>query len=289
MSSQNPRVSIGLPVYNGERFFAEALDSILAQTYDDWELIISDNASTDRTAEICQAHAARDKRIRYYRNETNMGAAKNYSRVFQLSSGEYFKWLPADDLIAPEYLERCVEALDREPTAVLAYPWVEVIDENGEAFPDPKPDGQHIDWASGAADRFRQLVDESHWEMQFVFGLIRSSVLRRTRLIGSFLASECNLMAELILMGKFCEVPHHLAFYRRHPDASWPPRSKKQLQEFYDPAVEGRIGPLFFERRGYFEYYALILRSRLRPSEKIALIAYNTGRPLGRLRKALVR
>jgi glycosyltransferase involved in cell wall biosynthesis len=92
MTSKIPRVSIGLPVFNGEKYLAEALDSILSQTYRDFKLIISDNASTDRTEQICREYAAKDRRIRYYRNEKNIGAPKNFNRVFELSSGKYFRW-----------------------------------------------------------------------------------------------------------------------------------------------------------------------------------------------------
>ena len=90
MSSQRPRIAIGMPVYNGEKYIESAISSILAQTYTDFDFIISDNASTDRTQEICLTYAARDNRIRYHRNEVNLGAAPNYNRVFQLSSNEFF-------------------------------------------------------------------------------------------------------------------------------------------------------------------------------------------------------
>ncbi|MBS0016773.1 MAG: glycosyltransferase family 2 protein, partial [Arthrospira sp. SH-MAG29] len=127
----HPRVSIGLPVYNGENFIQETLDCLLSQTFDDFELIICDNASTDRTEEICRDYAARDKRIRYYRHPENLGAAKNYNRTFELSTAEYFKWAAHDDLYAPEFLERCVEALDTHPSTVLCYPQEYWIDEQG--------------------------------------------------------------------------------------------------------------------------------------------------------------
>src|SRR5207244_10480282 len=113
-TSKMPRVSIGVPVYNGERYIAETLDSLLAQTFEDFELIISDNASHDRTEGICRAYAAKDSRIRYVRNSTNLGAARNYRLAVELSSGEYFRWANCDDLFAPTSLSRCVEVLDLE-------------------------------------------------------------------------------------------------------------------------------------------------------------------------------
>ena len=116
MNDKKPKVSIGLPVYNGEDFLAEALDSLLDQTYDDFELIISDNASTDSTADICTSYSAKDSRIRYLRSDVNLGAAVNYNLVFELATGEYFKWAAHDDICAPEFIGACVDILDRYPT-----------------------------------------------------------------------------------------------------------------------------------------------------------------------------
>ena len=124
-----PRVSIGLPVYNGERYLEQALNSILGQTYTDFELIISDNASSDRTKAICEEFRSKDQRIRYYRNEVNLGAGPNHDLVFRRSKGKYFKWFGYDDLIAPNFLSRCIEILDRYHTVVLCTPKTKIIDE----------------------------------------------------------------------------------------------------------------------------------------------------------------
>src|SRR6266567_2589360 len=126
-----PLLSIGLFVFNGERFLGETLDSILNQTFTDFELIISDNASTDRTAEISQAYARRDSRIRYYRGEKNMGPGWNVRRVYELATGKYFKWAAADDLMEPDLLRRCVEVLESDPECVVAYARTMQVDENG--------------------------------------------------------------------------------------------------------------------------------------------------------------
>src|SRR5215813_13707549 len=132
MSNCKPRVTIGLPVYNGERFLEQTLDSLLVQSYADFELIISDNASTDRTEEICRVYALKERRIRYSRNEANRGYAWNYNHLFALSTGEYFKWATADDVCQPNYLARCVDVLDSDPSIVLAFPKTRFIDETGE-------------------------------------------------------------------------------------------------------------------------------------------------------------
>jgi glycosyltransferase involved in cell wall biosynthesis len=127
-----PRLSIGLPVYNGERYLRFTLDSLVNQTFRDFELIISDNASTDGTKAICQEYAARDPRIRYYRNHENIGAAKNFNLVFQMARGELFKWAASDDVLSPDFLEQCINWLDCHPEVILSYSKVDRINSSGE-------------------------------------------------------------------------------------------------------------------------------------------------------------
>jgi glycosyltransferase involved in cell wall biosynthesis len=132
------RVSIGMPVFNGADFIRCSVQSILAQDYQDFELIIADNASTDETESICRELAERDPRIRYYRNDVNLGAARNYNKVFELARGEYFKWAAHDDECHPAMLRRCVEVLDRSPASVaMVYPLAELIDGQGKTLVAP--------------------------------------------------------------------------------------------------------------------------------------------------------
>src|SRR5680860_1035425 len=125
------KVSVGMPVYNGEKYVGAALECLLSQTLTDFELIISDNASTDRTESICRSYAARDSRVRYFRNEQNTGGTANFNRVLELASSEYFKWACHDDLHAPTYLEQCAGILDRNPSFVLCHSKTRHIDSNG--------------------------------------------------------------------------------------------------------------------------------------------------------------
>ncbi|MEX0801673.1 MAG: glycosyltransferase family 2 protein [Dehalococcoidia bacterium] len=277
------RVSIGLPVYNGERYIRQALDSVLAQTFAEYELVISDNASTDETEMICREYAERDERVRYFRNRENLGAAANYNRAFRLSNGEYFKWLAADDVLHRHFLQRCVEALGAHPDAVLAYPRARCIDEHGNMFLDAD-DGGHMHWQPRASDRFRQLLDESPWRVLFIFGLIRADALAATRLIGNFLGSDCNLVAELALRGSFHEVSERLSFIRLHPDSSsWHQQRTRERAYFFDPRIRGRLALAVSRQRRYFEYFRSILRSDLPAAQKLALVAHNAFRPLRRL------
>ena len=135
MKARNPTVSIGLPVFNGERYLAGALNCLLQQDYEDFELIISDNASTDATESICREYAAKDPRIRYSRNATNIGASLNYNRVFGLARGEFFKWASHDDECHPSLVRRCLEVFEQAPaSAVLVYSMAEIIDELGRVM-----------------------------------------------------------------------------------------------------------------------------------------------------------
>src|SRR6202011_3838576 len=135
MKSVPPTVSIGLPVYNGERYLRETLDSILAQTYHDFEVIISDNGSTDATEQICREYTARDSRIRYHRSAVNRGAAWNYNNVTALSNGKYIKHAAADDLLMPTYLERCVATLEHDQSMTVCHSRSKFIDEDGRSVP----------------------------------------------------------------------------------------------------------------------------------------------------------
>src|SRR6185295_20414870 len=104
MQNRPPRVSIGLPVFNGEQLLRQAVDSLLAQTFSDFELVISDNGSTDGTEAICREYAARDSRIRYLREPENRGGSWNFSRLPPLARGEYFRWSCHDDICEPTHL-----------------------------------------------------------------------------------------------------------------------------------------------------------------------------------------
>jgi glycosyltransferase involved in cell wall biosynthesis len=234
-----PRVSVGVPVYNGERYVAATLDSLLAQTFGDFELIICDNASVDRTEQICRAYADKDARVRYVRNAKNLGAARNYRLAFELSSGEYFRWANADDLFAAEGLARCVAVLDQQPSAILAYPRTKFIDEQGRVISE-YADNLHLQ-SSRASERFIEVFKRLGY-VNVIYGLMRADTLRRTGLFRGFPQGDVALVAELALYGTFCEIPEFLFFRRFHPGAL----SSRQgdvaaTQEFFDPSTKGRI------------------------------------------------
>ena len=238
MTSRPPRVTIGIPVYNGEAFLAHAIESALGQSFADLELVISDNGSTDGTRAIAEAYAAKDARVRYARSDTNRGAAWNYRRAFDLARGEYFRWAPADDWFAPDSVEVCVQALDADPGAVLVYPKTSLVDANGTVL---RVYDDRLDLrSSDPAERFRLAL--AHIGLvNVIYGLMRTDALGKTRLMGTFVGADEVLVFELALQGKFLELPQS-AFYRRiHEKAFSQMTATGDKQAFFDPQTRGRF------------------------------------------------
>jgi glycosyltransferase involved in cell wall biosynthesis len=253
MNANAPKVSVGLPVYNGERFVSEAIEAVLKQSFVDLELIISDNASCDRTEQICRDYAARDSRVRYYRNCFNVGVNPNYRRVFSLSTAEYFKWVTHDDLQTLDFLEKSVAIMDREPGVVVCYPRVAVIDEHGTVV---KRRSYGLDTEPGHLREPDERLGEIlsiNWGSPPLYGLIRSSVLRATPLLGSTYAADQILLAELALHGRFYEIPEDLLLHREHAHRSvYTNPSRHSLTAFQDPVYgAGIIFPAWRVLRDY--------------------------------------
>ena len=242
-------VSIGVPVYNGQQFLSETLNSLLAQTYAHLELIICDNCSTDGTEEIGRAYAEKDPRVRYYRNATNIGVDRNFNLAFSLSRGEYFKWACADEVCSPELVESCAQILDTRPEVVLCYPKTRLIEKSGAIVNDYE---DMLDIQAKSPNKRLALL---FWNLRMcnaAFGLIRSSAIKQTRPYGSFSNSDLPFLAELILRGGFVELPERL-FSRRI--------SSMSVQEYpsvYDRMVlfePSRVGQLFFPNWKLFAYH----------------------------------
>jgi len=264
-----PPISIGMPVFNAARYLRQALDSALAQTFSDFEVVVCDNASTDGTDAICRDYAARDGRIRYHRNDVNLGAAANFCRVFELARGGYFRWLSADDLIAPTALHDCLLALEAQPRAVLACGRAAFVGADGEAL-GPYLERQALEHDS-PVDRFRAVTQQDP-QCHAVYGLMRSEVLRRTRLLGAFAGSDNTLLAELSLYGRFVEVDAPLFFRRIHADAYSSQMSAERIHAFYTPGARRKAGLVAFARRHRYENARAILRAPLSLGDKARLL-----------------
>lgn len=263
MNSNLPIVSIGLPVFNGENYLEAALESLLMQTFTDFEIILSDNASSDRTAEICQAYAAKDSRIRYYRNAHNIGAAENFHRVFELSRGKYFKWAAHDDLCKPTFLERCVNILEHDPSVVLCSSETGRIDWAGNEQTPKRDCPRPLDsWK--VSDRFAAIVLQTFWSYEF-FGLIRSTVLHKINLQRINYGSDRVILAELSLQGRFAYVPETLFFRRFHLKQSTCMQSAKERQQWHSG---DRKRNLFWER-GSVGFAQAVLQAPITNLERV--------------------
>jgi glycosyltransferase involved in cell wall biosynthesis len=233
-----PTVTIGVPVFNGERFIDDALRSLRDQTFTDFEVLVADNASTDSTVAICRRHAAEDPRIHLHVSDENRGAAWNFNRLVDPARGRYFKWAAHDDLLDPTYLERCVRALDADDGAVMAYPLAADVDEDGGRI------GPIVDEMYGdrplAADRVRAFLgfDTSCVE---VFGLMRTDVLRATRRIGAYTSSDRTLLVELAARGRFVRIDDELMFRRQHGRRSITMDSRAR-NAWFDPSRANVVG-----------------------------------------------
>lgn len=259
-----PRLSIGLPVYNGEPYLRFAIESLLHQTYRDFELIISDNASTDHTMHICLEYAARDPRIQYHRNPENIGAADNFNRVFELSKGEFFKWAAADDVVESTYCEKCIDFLDNHPSYTLCHSKVNRIN------PDGRVDGVY-DFpmrlnAMEPSIRFSESILIPHYCIT-VFGVMRREIFGHTALIGKYEGSDRVLIAELCLKGQINEIPEYLFYRRNHPESLISKYAKRYRLEWYDPAKRNHLNLVYFHI--VYEYIRLVMRTRLPWKERV--------------------
>jgi glycosyltransferase involved in cell wall biosynthesis len=261
-----PRVSVGLPVYNGENFIADAIGSVLAQTLTDLELIVQDNASTDRTAEICADFAKRDPRVRYFRNPRNLGAAPNYNLAYQMARGQYFKWLAHDDRLTPTYLEITTRALDARPDAVLCNTVVRYIDAEGAVIGDYDSGLAKADLPSPSA-RFALMVLSSHSCVDF-FGLVRRDALKRSLLHGSFHGADRAFLAQMALRGRFVQLAEPLVEMREHGNRYTRRQvSATQRLAWHDASLKGRL--TFPTWRLYAEYLKLVRGERLSFGERM--------------------
>lgn len=283
----SPPLTIGIPVYNGSRYVAEAIEASLGQTGVDVEVVVADNASTDDTPQICRDHAARDPRVRYVRFEEHLGVAGSYSRTFGLCRSEFFKWAASDDLFAPTYGRAALSALHKHPEAVLAYSEAQVVDSRGEFV---RKDDFMLELSGvPATTRFRRLImaPPKHHGAHEQYGVIRSAALRRTGLMSTHVYGDRVLLAQLSLLGEFVRLPVVLFSNREHDGRSqragrqrhrpgsvftrrlgagpWPP------SEFWDPRRTGRI--VFPEWDIAGQYVKAAMQSDLSPEDKAKAVA----------------
>ena len=263
--NRNHRLTIGLPVYNGGNLLAESLESLLGQSYDDFELIISDNASTDGTPEICKQYAKDDSRIRYIRQPHNMGLSRNEQFVMRQATGELFKLAAHDDLYARDLLKKCIEALDSHPEVVVAHCWEARIDRQGSIVEAMKYSvaADHPQ----APERFHSMLFDG-WD-DYTYGVMRTDVLLRTHLCGSHHMADRSINVELSLCGPFYLVPEWLYFRREHADLLAPLSVRERCIGLDQRRANRFRHPLVRLYAEYFwSYIAAIHQAPLTPAER---------------------
>lgn len=263
--TEAPLISVGIPVFNGGRWIAQTIHSVLAQTLSDFEIVICDNASSDDTQSECRKLAERDARIRYFRNDKNLGAPENYNLCFRRSRGKYFKWNSASDLCRETLLERCIEVLEQRPDVALAYPRTELLFDDGHL----EKEQDELELLSERPTvRFRDYIQKVGLN-HVMNGVMRREQLAITALHMPFYSSDICLMAELSLVGKFVQVPEYLFIRRNTIDTASSMQSGRELQRYYDPELKKRM--LFQRFKLYLENYRTVKRAPISAAEKKTL------------------
>ena len=241
--TDKPLVSIGLPVFNGADFLEYALDTLLSQSYQNIEVIVCDNASTDETQSIVERYCRNDERVKYHRHEKNLGAAFNFNSTFHMSSGEYFRWAAHDDIVHENCIEQSVIAMESDDSICLVHPLTGQIDENGDITGHQYTGiDSMIPESATASEQYRILIQERGAWVR-IFGLIRSSVLRSTALFDNYVGSDLTLIGELGLNGKVHDIDSVLFWRREHAQTSTTGKYKvrRRRLSFWDTSKNPRI------------------------------------------------
>jgi len=247
-----PLLSVGLPVHNGEKYLRESIESILTQSFHDFELIISDNASTDRTKEICLEYASRDRRVRYHRNNENIGGARNANLTFRMARGKYFRWAAHDDICEPTLFQECIAILENDSSVILCYSMSCAIDGKGKQLGIKSWDKASME---NACNRFENLTRYDH-HCEAIYGIIRSVILSDTRLNLDYTGSDRTLLSILALYGRFFEVKQPLFLKRFHEEnvySDW-----RERMAWFNPTLAGKI--VFPHWLHFFDYMISLRR-----------------------------
>jgi glycosyltransferase involved in cell wall biosynthesis len=267
-----PTVSIGMPVYNGEKYICEALDSVVAQTYQDFEVIVSDNASNDKTKAICADYCERDSRIKYFRQDQNLGGHWNFNFVVQKANGSMFTWLAHDDILEPNFLEKAVEYMSGRPKIVLVTGDFEIIGDDGERLDIEKLEKirEHIEWNKRCVEFFKYPISNVYF---CIYGVMKSdtckSILQSLQEPKVMAGSELPILARFAVAGEIASIPAVLRKYRRHSASIYmselTERSKKSM--LHKGWIS--IGNLYGLR---YEQMAVLLSSTLSPGLKYTIV-----------------
>ena len=273
--AKTPTVTIGMPVFNGERFIRKALDSALNQTFSDFEIIISDNNSNDATQTICCEYAARDSRINYIRHEKNFGVHWNFSFVARRATGRFYTWLAHDDTLEPQFLDLTVRYMFQNPGTVLAACDFAIIDENGTELRFEKLETlrDSLAWE----DRRVPFFAYGHSNIYFcTYGMMQTAICKsiiadvkeRKMLAGS----EYPIIARFAASGEITSLPFVLRTHRSHSSSAFQTETRENMQRDKLSRIAFFYSNLFVMRVDLFK---VVLGSALTTRDKIKILRWH--------------
>ncbi|NOV97439.1 glycosyltransferase [Isoptericola halotolerans] len=214
---RRPVVTVGVPVWNGERYLAEALTALRDQDLADVQVVVSDNGSTDDTLEIARSFAATDDRFTVLHSDTNRGVTWNFNRVLAAAQAPLFMWNAADDVVRPGHLAQCRAALDRHPEATIAFSRVVLIGADGERL--GERDDVDLDFLGvGPPERLHRFFVRQAYQVIGYGGVIRTEVLRSMGGHPDFYGGDMALAVRMALRAPWVQVPEQLYWARNHEE-----------------------------------------------------------------------
>jgi glycosyltransferase involved in cell wall biosynthesis len=273
MKQHSPRITIGMPAYNAQEHIAHAIGSITSQTFQDFGLVVSDNASTDATREIVEALAARDDRIQYVRQPTNIGANGNYTFVAREARGEFFKWASSSDWCAPTFLEKCLSRIEVDRDAVIVTPRTRLFQNDLCAAWDYANDIAVVE--TSPAQRVVDLTSNLRLN-NAMNGLIRTSALRRTRLIEPYYGADIVLMGHLAMLGKILLIDEPLFYRRLDPASSTALQDAEGVRKHHYPARSVRM--LFQNTKHRIGWFRAAMAAPMPARERVRVLLHAARR-----------
>lgn len=235
------KVVIGLPVYNGQKYLGAAIESHLSQSFGDFDLVISDNGSTDATPDICAGYASKDARIKFLRSPENRGILWNHRRVFEAvdSPNQYFRWAGADDIMEPGLLQAMVEVLNLRPEVEAVVPDTKNIDEHGQVIGSM---ARTLDLQS--TDVFERAHDVlvANYQHVIAYGLLRASTLRLMRTGPNYIGWDPIFVWELALRGQMVQLAGPVLLRRFHAGSISRVKTAKEMRKWVEPTSKAGMG-----------------------------------------------
>ena len=262
-----PSVGIGLPVYNNARYLSATLDSILNQTYANIKVYICDDCSDDGTDAICKSYAEKDNRVKYYRNEENLGANTNHEKVLSLASTDYFMFARGHEILSPDHIRDCVHILEEDENVVLSFVTTQWIDENNNIITN-KPIGYFDTRGFDVVTRCALVF----WgRLECFYGLTRTRIMKSIRFSENIIANDVIMLLEMALIGSFAHVSSGVRYRRYHYSGE---TYRKRLHRYRTSSYKQlkTIDHFFPFARFPYHLCLSVMKSKVSTSDKIKIL-----------------